>query len=152
MIKRGVIKLGAMLPIFRVSKPGIDVDTAGPEDLLIHEDAVFLQPYYFGFVSCPFASYRGYDSKDELRTVTVPNIGQVPAITFWQVEYTDIIAYPTLLSEGSGNSQNGYNITQGYTSAKFIEPSSVQFRFMKAAGSYYPPKGCYMMLTRSANA
>jgi hypothetical protein len=152
MTKRGIIKLATSFPIFRVSKPGVDVDAAGPEDLLIHEDAVFLQPYYFGFAACPFAGFTGSGVKDQSVTVTVPNIGQVPDIFLWAVEQTNIISYPMLLSEGSGDSQTYYNVTQNYIEARFVAPASVQFRFVKVFDSRYSLKGCYFMLSRSADA
>lgn len=152
MTKRGVIKLGSAFPIFRVSKPGVDVDAAGLEDLLIHEDAVFLQPYYFSFAACPFAGVTGSGSRDQTITVSVPNIGQVPEITLFPVDQASVITYPALLSEGAGDDQTYYDTISYTIDAEFLSPASVRFRFTKSTDSRYSPKGCYFILSRSANA
>lgn len=153
MTKRGIIQLSATYPKFRVSKPDIDVDTAAIDDLLIHEDAIFSQPYYFGFAACPFASFSGNGSRTGSTTKVVPNIGQTPTIMLFPVSNASVITYPAILSEGSGDSQTYYNIIKSWVNAEYLPAtSSIRFNFDKATDSQYSPKGCYFMLSRSANA
>ncbi len=51
-MKRGIISLGTPL-VFRISKPGFDVDTAGQADLLVHESIFYSQIVQSGTLSNP---------------------------------------------------------------------------------------------------
>lgn len=51
LIKRGRIDFSGANTIFRVSKPGIDVDSATPAQLILDERVFYGQLYAAGFVS-----------------------------------------------------------------------------------------------------
>src|SRR5690606_41013186 len=59
MRQRGIIQLNGSNPIFRISRLGVDVNSAGPTDFLVHESYLIGQPFFFKFVPCPFAGYTG---------------------------------------------------------------------------------------------
>ncbi|MGX7874458.1 hypothetical protein ACVDG5_018350 [Mesorhizobium sp. ORM6] len=51
LIKRGKIDFGGGNTIFRISKPGIDVDAATPDQLILDERVFYGQLYAAGFVA-----------------------------------------------------------------------------------------------------
>lgn len=149
-MKRGKIRLSGPTPIFRVSKPGVDVDTAAPNEFVAHEDFLFSQPYAFGYVQCPFIGFSGEAYRDESVTVPVPNPGVTPVIHLFPVDHNNQISFPTHFSEGGGNDQSGYAVTT-YVVDGTSSGGSLTIRFRKSFNGLRSPNGCYYMLSRNAN-
>lgn len=150
MTKRGKIKLNGPSPMFRVSMPGVDVDTAGPHQFIAHEDFIFSQPYAFGYVQCPFIGFTGDAQRDESVAVAVPNIGVTPIIHIFPVNQNNQIAFPAHFSEGAGSAGRNYQIINYFISGT-ASGGSLTIRFQKGLNTAFSPNGCYYILTRSAN-
>lgn len=150
-MKRGIIRLSGAGPIFRVSKPGVDVDLAASNEFVAHESFIFSQPFAFGYVGCPYAGFVGPGIRDQTASVAVPNIGVTPTIHVFADSHESKISFPYQLSEGSGNTANGYNTIQNTITATY-SPGLLSVRFVKNSSSRFSLNGCYYMLTRNADA
>lgn len=149
-MKRGKINLSGAMPTFRVSVPGVDVETAAMHQLVAHEDFLFSQPFAFGFVQCPFKGYTGTGDRDQSVTVPVPNLGIQPIIHLFAVDHNDVISYPSHYSEAGGNSQAGYDVLNHYVTGIYAN-GNLTIRFLKFGNGRRSPGGCYYMLSRNAD-
>lgn len=98
MVKRAIITNEK----FRISSPGVDVDTAADHQFILHEQHLSAQPYYTEWVVCPFAG-AGAGSLN----ATVPIIG--PPVV---LPNTQIVFY---VQGSSGNSYYPANIAPSPT-------------------------------------
>lgn len=144
-MKRCIIEL----PKIRISKPGFDVDTAAPENLLFHEDFLFAQPYFFGFVACPFAGYIGNGSRDQTASVTVPDVTADPVVLLFMSATSSADAiYPMSRDKGTGSDQNGYNVDSWLVMHQVISSTQIDVRFVKDSQGRKSPAGAHMILLR----
>ncbi|TGT64102.1 MULTISPECIES: hypothetical protein [unclassified Mesorhizobium] len=148
MIKRGIFQLTGAEPKLRISKPGIDVDTAGPTDFLLHEDFLYTQPYFAQFVACPFAGRTTTGYVEAAVPVAIPNVTSDPLINVWIVQSDGPISYPCQRGQGSGNSGSGFNIDAYYVRYKVDSGTQVTVWFMKPDTSKKSPQGAYLMCFR----
>ncbi len=141
-MKRCVIDL----PIFRVSKPGADVDTAGPQDLLFHESFLFTQPYFFTFVACPFASNTKYEYKEATVNVTVPDVTDDPIVILYPVSSASSTVFPAFRDTGLGTDMSGYDVDATFFEYRVVSSTQVNVRFEN--WSKKAALGAYMVLMR----
>lgn len=145
-MKRMVVNL----PKFRVSKPGFDVDTAAVENLLFHEDFLFTQPYFFGYVVSPIAGNTGKDMATGTVQVTVPDITGDPIVILYASGGPLINVFPAIRSIGSGNDQDGYNVDSWIIGYEVISSTRIDVTFTKPFRTRSSPAGAYMILMRKA--
>lgn len=136
------------LPKIRISAPGYDVDTAAPENMIFHEDFLFSQPYYFGFVACPFAGYTGKDTKIQFVNVAVPDITDNPLVLLYAVSPTPEVIFPAARSKGAGNDQDGYNVMMWGISYTIVNSTTISVRFEKSGSVRLSPDGAHMVLMK----
>lgn len=148
MAKRGIITSDK----FRISPPGVDVDTAKPEQLLLHENMLYSQPYFFSFVACPFAGYIGNESRVASVDVVVPPVSDNPMVLVYPVSSEDLSIWPLPRAQGPGNPQNGYNLEYWSIGYRVLSASQISIIFEKSYDSYRSPLGAHIVLTRSADA
>lgn len=146
-MKRGVISSEGGFR-FRISKPGIDVDSAGPEDFLFHESYLFTQPYHFTFVPCPFAGNTGRDELVQDVRVHTPNGGSSPLVILYPVSAQGLNVFPTPLSRGTGNSQSGFTRESWSIYTLAVTATYVDIQFYKPYNGLRSPQGCYLIMMR----
>lgn len=143
-MKRCIIEL----PKIRISKPGFDVDTAAFDDFLFHEDFLFAQPYFAGFVACPFAGYTGKAARQETVSVTVPDVTADPIVLLFLSGTVDENIFPAIRSKGSGNDSAGYNTQQWWASHSVISSTQIDVVFVKGDNFLSSPNGAFMIAIR----
>ena len=148
MIKRGHISSDK----FRFSPPGVDVDTAQPHQLLLHEAMLYSQPYFFRYVGCPFAGYVGNQSRVGAVNLAVPPLADNPMVLVYPVSSEDLSVWPLPRAVGPGNPQNGYSLEYWSIGYKVLSASSIDIVFEKSYDSYRSPLGAHVVLIRSADA
>lgn len=137
------------LPQIRITKPGHDVDTASLENHLFHESFLFSQPYYFKFVTCPFAGYVGNTTQTATVQVPVPNVTSNPIVLLYMVSSGAMTVFPGIRSQGAGTNEAGY-ATESWTIAHNVVSSTrIDVTFEKAPNGLYSPNGAYMVLMRT---
>jgi hypothetical protein len=147
--KRGIIQFATGVEKIRISKPGVDVDAATTLDFLLHESALYSQPYYSAFVTCPFAGYTGTSIQDQTVHVTVPDVTSTPVIILEVVDSDSLISFPAQKGLGSGSSGSGFSINNFTVSHQIISSTQVDVRFYKPGNSKKSPQGAYLILMRS---
>lgn len=152
MAKRGKIQIQGTSPIFRISKPGYDVDTAPREGFLLHEEDLYSQPFHWAFVPCPFAGYNGAAAQDSVVTITHPNPGNTARILMYPVASDGQIVFPGPKGRQFGNASNGFPGLENWT-IYYQQPNNAQIaiRFRKNPSSRTSPLGAYVVLFRMAN-
>lgn len=148
MIKRGVIQLNGADPKIRISQPGIDVEAAQPYELLLHEQHLYAQPYFFKFVACPFAGNTSTGVKDQTVNVTVPNINADPIILVWPVDMDDAVSYPLQRSTGTGSSASGFAVDSSDVRVQMVNSTTLAVEFIEGSNSKRPLNGAYIILLR----
>lgn len=140
MTKRGDIRLGD--GIFRVSRPGVDVDTAGPLDFLLHEDDLYSQPYFFQFVACPFAGNTSATSRSETVQVTIPGVSDDPIVILYNKHHDGLNYFPwnSLSATGGNHPDMGARWT-------VVSSTRIDVFFFKTAIPF-SPAGAYLILLR----
>jgi len=124
MTKRAVLK--PLSGVFRVSKPGIDVDAATSDQLLLDERAFYGQLYLTGYAA------RGGASS---QTISYPPLGYAPMVIVMNAFSDGRIIYPTSHKFQSGGSSlvltaTNYISQNGSLILNFQSDTSV-------VGSYY---------------
>lgn len=148
MRKRGIIQLGGVEPKIRISKPGVDVDLAGPTDFLLHESHLYSQPYHFSFVACPFAGYTGNASRAATVNVSIPNVTDDPVVLLWPVDSTGATVSPMSRTTGTGSSGSGFNCENWDVNFDLISSTQIDINFGKGSDTRLSPDGCYLILLR----
>jgi hypothetical protein len=131
----------------RISRSGFDVDAAGPDGFLLHEDFLWSQPFFFKYIPCPFAGFTGAESRVEAVTEPIPDSGSVPIVTLYAVK-DGAIAYPILRSMAFGNLQNGWPGLEQWHISYAASPTSLTIEFVKQVGTRTSPDGCYVICFR----
>lgn len=136
---------------FRVSKPGFDVDTANPQDMLLHESFFYSQPFLWRYIPCPFSGYTGTEGRDEtVAPISFSNPGTLPpSVIVYGVADDGQIRFPGRNSAAVGSAQTGWN-TRSFVITANATASNVTVRFIKFANSNLSPSGCYIILFRRA--
>lgn len=142
MAKRGIISSSKI----RFSPPDVDVDTAQPHELLMHEQFLFTQPYFFGFVACPFAGSTSSDILDQTVSVTIPDVTADPIVLLWTVDADDSIAWPRPRDVTGGWATN-WTVYH-----RVANSTQLEVRFLKGLDSQRSPNGAYVVLMRNADA
>lgn len=88
MVKRGIMQFNGVNNVFRVSKPGIDVDTASDDQLILDERVFYGQLYLAGFASNPSPGTAS------IQTIVFPTLGIVPIAICYPVTDGSIV-YPS---------------------------------------------------------
>jgi hypothetical protein len=145
MIRRGIISKDGQ---FRITNPGADTDSTNPYDFMLHEQFLSAQPYFFGFVDCPFAGYNGNAAKTETATVTIPDVTDDPLIIIFPVTDDDQAVWPFRRDQGSGSDASGYNLGRWDVAAKLNSSTEVDIQFLKSSSGKKSPLGCYLILGR----
>lgn len=146
MVKRGHFDLAN--GIFRISKPGVDVDSAGPNDYLLHESHIYYQPYWTNFVACPFAGSTSTSEMQQSVNVTVPNVTADPIILIYPAINPSGNAFPHTRSQGTTSPGGIGNIDLWIIEARATSSTNIEVRFWKASGTAKPPRGAYITLMR----
>lgn len=142
-MKRCIIEL----PKIRISKPGYDVDTAALENLLFHESFLFTQPYYFGFVACPFSGGTS-PLLEQAVSVTVPNVTSDPIVLLYASGGINV--FPAIRSIGTGSDASGYNVARWNIGYNVVSSTRIDVNFQKPFRSLSAPSGAYMILMRKS--
>ncbi|MDQ0454664.1 hypothetical protein [Rhizobium paknamense] len=124
MTKRAVFN--PSIPVFRVSAPGVDVDSASQSQLLLDERVFSGQLYLSGYVA--------RNSQTAL-TITFPSLGYVPVVVVNNVFSDGRITYPTGYKTQNGGSTFVVPVIN-YT----VTASAITFNFVSDAaitGAYY---------------
>lgn len=138
---------------FRITKPGLEVDAryATVDQCLFHETMLFTQPYWFGFVACPFAGSTDKALLSQTATVAIPDFGVTdPVVNMYAKNYAAQNCFPRPASIGSGNSQDGYASEAWQIRLAGVTTNSISIEFTKPALSIRSPLGCYVTLMRKA--
>jgi hypothetical protein len=142
-MKRCIIQL----PKFRISRQGYDVETAAMENLLFHESMLFTQPYYFGFVACPFS---GAGNLTGTVSVTVPDVTADPIVLLFLSGGSTVNVYPGIRSEGPGNNQDGYDVTAWSVRYNVVSSTRIDVTFSTSLNGKTSPAGAHMILMRKS--
>lgn len=143
MTKRAILDLGDDL--FRISMPGVDVDEAGDADFLLHEDHLYSQPYYFGWVANPWApNTNGTVTLSETVQVTVPDVTANPIILLYKQYSNGDNCFPDFRFLSSQNDAFSMSLI-AYAVA--ISSTRVDVTFGKFRCPFYMT-GAYMVLMR----
>lgn len=148
MVQRGLIDKAR----FRVSRPGVDVNSAEFHEFMFHEQFLFTQPYFFKYVPCPFAGYVGTGVQESLVEVPIPDVTPDPIVIIRVVDRTDKIVFPLPRSYGTGSDTSGYAM-DGWSARFKVESSTLlTIRFNKPDTRRYSPNGAYVVLMRRPDA
>ena len=148
-IKRCTIQLP---DIFRVSKPGIDVDSAGEKDFLFHEDYLFTQPYSFQWVACPFAGNTSNNDLSATVAVTLPDVTDDPLVLLFPVRSDNVNVFPYPKSRGTGSSGSGFTTENWDVYLRNLTGTSLDLFFVKSSTTRRSPLGCWVVAMRKPNA
>ncbi|RWE78802.1 hypothetical protein [Mesorhizobium sp.] len=146
--KRGIIQFTPTIEKIRISIPGVSVDTAGPTQFLLHEAALYSQPYFSAFIACPFAGNTSLGTQDQTVQVTVPDVTATPVVLLSPVDSDSVISLPSQKGTGSGSSASGFNINNFSVSHWVVSSTRVDVRFFKNDTSRRSPNGAYLVLMR----
>lgn len=136
---------------FRITPPGSSNDAkyASVDQCIFHEQMLFTQPYWFGFVPCPFAGSTSKDALDQTATVSIPNVGVTdPEYVLFPRNVAGQNCFPRPASVSTGNSQDGYPSEAWQIRMVSITSTSLTLRFTKPALSIRSPQGCYVALMK----
>lgn len=150
--KRGIIQFATGIEKIRISKPGVNVDAATTLDFLLHESALYSQPYYSAFVTCPFAGNTSTGTQDQTVHVTVPDVTDSPVVILESVDSDGVISYPAQKGLGTGSSGSGFTINGFVVSHQVISSTQIDVRFFKNSTSRRSPLGAYLILMRKPDA
>lgn len=151
-MKRGKIQLGGASPIFRISAPGHDVDTAPANGFLLHEDHLYSQPFFWQYVSNPFAGYTGAGVQDATVPVTYPSVGVIPTCILYPVASTGSVSFPRPRSLGVGSNESTWvGLENWQVQFNITSLTNVNVRFTKTNSSPRSPQGAYLVLFRRAS-
>ncbi|QAZ46151.1 hypothetical protein [Mesorhizobium sp. Pch-S] len=134
---------------FRILKPGSTADAryASVDDCLLHEQMLATQPYWLGFVPCPFAGSTTKDPLDQTTNVSIPDAGVTdPEYMLWPRNVSGRNCFPRPASVGVGNSQDGYPSEAWAIRMVSITANTLTLRFIKPALSTQSPLGCSVAL------
>lgn len=152
MAKRGKIQLTGTTPIFRISEPGYDVDTAPIDKFLLHEQFLYSQPFHWTYVQCPFAGYTGSAAQDSAVDINYPNVGNVPIVWVYPIGHDAVVSFPGPAGAAVGNNADGFpGLPQWDIYHTIISLNTLRVRFIKPPGSVTSPNGCYVVLLRVPN-
>lgn len=136
---------------FRITPPGSGADAryASVDQCIFHEAMLFTQPYWFGYVPCPFAGSTSKDFLDQTATVTIPDAGDLdPEYVMVPRNVNGQNCFPRPASVGNGDSQNGYASEAWQIRKVSITATTLTLRFTKPALSIRSPLGCYVALMK----
>ncbi|RVC71283.1 hypothetical protein EN759_00265 [Mesorhizobium sp. M00.F.Ca.ET.038.03.1.1] len=148
MTKRGIIQFTPTIEKVRISVPGVDVDSAGFGQFLLHEAALYSQPYFAQFVACPFAGNTSTGQQVAEVNVTVPDVTNDPVPLFWIVDSNGEISYPSQKDTGTGNTGSGFAINAFFVGVQVVSSTLVKIKFVKPGTSRRSPQGAYLTLMR----
>ncbi len=127
MIKRAIFDFSGGSPVFRISKPGIDVDLAGDDDLLMDERGLYAQVVQTGvLVRTVFGS-----SVD--MTFSIVDLGYKPYLIIWPINDDDAIVRPGIMKRYGSSNQIFYLLRQDTNTDVTVRFSSTSI----AKGLYY---------------
>lgn len=138
MVKRAIITKDK----FRISIPGVDVDTAADFEFILHESHLAAQPYWADWIPCPFAG-AGSGNYDQTVNVTVPADIADPFILLIPRGAGGNNYYPSVLSFQSSFPAWADAWSVNFTGA----PPTVAVRFLKQ-GQSSAPEGTWLVLIR----
>lgn len=123
MVKRMIMRSDRL----RISVPGVDVDVATPQQLMLDERVLSAQIFFSGFL--PRSG-----SVTETVTVTIPNLGFIPYVSVFALTSAYGISKPSsYFNIGSGNVAPHLEIFQpNSTTLQFYWPS-----YSTVIGVYY---------------
>lgn len=136
---------------FRITKPDVGVDAryATIDQCIFHEDMLFTQPYWSGFVPCPFAGSTDKALLSQTATMSIPDYGvSDPVVDMYAKNYAGQNCFPRPASIGSGNSQDGYASEAWQIRLVSVTTNSISIEFTKPFLSTRSPLGCYVSLKR----
>lgn len=147
-VKRGIIQFAPDIEKVRISTPGVNVDAASTLQFLLHEAALYSQPYYAAFVACPFAGNTSTGTQDVTVQVTVPNVTSDPVVILEIVDSDGLISFPAQKGLGTGSSGSGFSVNSFVVYHQVISATRVDVRFTKSDTSRRSPNGTYLVLMR----
>lgn len=147
MALRGLFQKTGSGVIFRISKPGKDATSTDQRDFLLHESHLYTQPYFFGFVACPFAGTTGPAATATVQ-VTVPGYDPDPMAVIYPVTSDSRTCFPAQRAAGSGSNEDGWAMDWWLIYHRVVSSTRIDISFEKPNLSLRSPLGCYLMLTR----
>lgn len=144
MVQRGILGPGT----FRISVPGINVNTARDDQFLLHEDHLFTQPYFSGWVPCPFAGDTSNSSLSQTVQVAIPNVTATPIVLLYPRSSDDRNAYPALRATGTSAGFQEWNIDGWRVYYEVVSATRIDVTFVKPSYSRLSPKGAYLVAQR----
>lgn len=148
-MKRGKIQLTGTNPIFRISAPGYDVDTAPEGQFLLHEDHLYSQPFFWRKVDCPFTGFTGAGVQDATVPVTYPSVGTEPIVILYPIASTGSVSFPRPRSLGVGSNESTWSGLENWqVQFNITSLTNINIRFTKTNSSPTSPQGCYLLLFR----
>lgn len=148
MTKRGIHQFKAGVEKIRISIPGVDVDSANISQCLLHEQALYSQPYFTTFVACPFAGNTSTGLLSQTVDVAVPDVTSTPVVIILPVDSDSTISFPAQKAYGTGSDAAGYNVNNFALYSQVVSSTLVQVGFVKPATSRRSPSGAYLILMR----
>lgn len=147
MVQRGIFRKDPS-PAIRITRPGVDIADAGPLDFLLHEDHLYTQPYFFGFVACPFAGNTSNSGLSSSVDVTVPGFDANPIVLMYPLTSTSVTCFPAPRAKGHGSNQHGFPLDLYEITWQVLSSTIVRVNFSKPSTSTRSPAGCYLVLMR----
>lgn len=148
MTQRGLIQKTPTGVIFRITKPGVDIGAAGELDYLLHESHLCAQPYFFGYVACPFAGSTSASPLVATVAVTIPAVDASPLVLLWPVMSTGATVFPHQRASGPGSSSDGFAMDYWFVRYSVISTTRVDVTFDKPVNSLRSPAGAYLVAMR----
>jgi len=136
---------------FRITPRGSGVDAryAAVDQCIFHEDMLFTQPYWMGFIPCPFAGSTATELIRETATVSIPDYGvSDPIVLMYPKNVAAQNCFPRPASYGTGNDQDGYSSESWTIGLVGVTTNSLSIEFVKPFRSIRSPLGCYVTLMR----
>lgn len=133
---------------FRISRPGFDVDTADPQDLLLHESFFYSQPFFFRYVACPYSGLSGSARDQTVGPISFTNPGTTePSVLIFPVAGDGVATYPARNSQSTGSAQAGWVNLESWRVTYSITNSQITLRFYTQFNTR-PPQGVRVILFR----
>lgn len=146
---RGIFQKTDSGIIFRISKPGKDATSTDQRDFLLHETHLYTQPYFFGFVACPFAGSTSSSAQVATVQVTVPGYDANPLAVVYPLTSGSTTCFPSQKAVGPGSNEHGWEVDIWSVYHRVISSTRIDITFDKPNNSKRAPQGCYLMLMRN---
>lgn len=130
---------------FRISRPGFDVDTAAPQNMLLHESFLYSQPFLFRFVACPYGGTVSGNRDQPSSPISFSNPGtQLPSVAIFIVSSDSLVDFPARNALSTPQTGGVVSVPTWYTTYSLTN-SSITLRFFTSTNTP-APLGAYIIL------